>query len=187
MKQKKCSVKACRKLFTPRSSTQQVCSWECAKAHTDALKAKKAASDAKASRVEHRAAKAKLKTRGDYAGEAQSAINAYRRDITRELGCISCGTHNGKMNGGHYRSVGGAVECRFIEINIWCQCERCNSYLSGNLIEYRKRLLSIIGDEKMAWLEGKHEIPHHTIDELKQIKAKYSKLARELKNKLTTY
>jgi hypothetical protein len=33
----------------------------------------------------------------------------------------------------------------------------------------------------VEWIEGKHEAKHYTIDELKEIKQKYTKLARELK------
>jgi len=124
-------------------------------------------------RKEHREAKEKLKSRQDWMREAQTAFNAYRREITKHLGCISCGTHNGKMNGGHYRSVGSSPETRFVEENVWCQCERCNSYLSGNLTNYRIALVKLIGISAIEKLEGYHSPAKYTIEDLKTITKSY--------------
>lgn len=72
---------------------------------------------------------------------------------------------------------------RFEPLNVWIQCEKCNSYLSGNLINYRIYLIAKIGRDKLEWLEGKHEPKKYSIEELKDIKAKYSRLAREIKSR----
>ena len=169
------TCKACKVKFEPKRPMQSCCDIPCAITHANNLKAKKQRSD-------YKEGKKKLKTKSDYAKEAQISINRYRREFTRHLGCISCGTHQGQMQGGHFRSVGGHGELRYVEENIWCQCSRCNERLSGNLLEYRKRLITLIGVEKVEWLEGKHEIPHHTIDDLISIKKKYDKLFKELNN-----
>lgn len=170
-KPRKC--KHCRTKFVPERPFIVWCSHECGAELAKAKIARQNALKAKKERKEYRDAKERIKTRGDYAREAQIAINAYRRELTRNLGCISCGTHNGKMNGGHYRSVGSSPETRFIEENIWCQCERCNSYLSGNLINYRKNLIKRIGIERVEWLEGNHEPQKYTIQDLKSIACSY--------------
>lgn len=162
------TCKVCKVKFTPAKPLQSVCSPLCAIEHMKVAKAKK-------ERKEHRVAREKLKSRSDWMRETQIAFNAYRREATKHLGCISCGTLNGKANGGHYRSVGSSPETRFNEDNVWCQCERCNSYLSGNLINYRTTLVQLIGLERVEKLEGKHEPNKYTIDDLKAIKAEYKK------------
>jgi hypothetical protein len=51
---------------------------------------------------------------------------------------------------------------------------------SGNILEYRIRLVKKIGQSAVDWLEGPHEAKRYTIDELKEIKARYRRLLREL-------
>lgn len=73
--------------------------------------------------------------------------------------CISCRQLKpiSQMNAGHfypkeplaYRAV------RFDLDNIHGQDVRCNKYLSGNLIEYRKNLLIKIGENRLRQLEQK--------------------------------
>jgi hypothetical protein len=55
--------------------------------------------------------------------------------------------------------------------------------LSGNLINYRINLAKKIGVDLVEWLEGPHEPKKYTIEQLREIKATYSRKARELKNK----
>jgi len=130
----------------------------------------------------YRERKEKLKTRSDYLKEAQVEFNRYIRERDKNQGCISCGRNNGsKANAGHYRSVGAFPELRYCEDNCYLQCEHCNTYLSGNLIEYRKRLVQRVGIEKVEWLEGPHGQLKLTIEELKQIRDKYRVMAKSLK------
>jgi len=172
-KPKKC--KECKQVFVPKRNLQSVCGPLCAIAHSNKLKVKK-------DRKEYREAKEKIKSRGDWLREAQIAINAYRRESTKHLGCISCGTFNGKANGGHYRSVGSSPETRFVEENIWCQCERCNTHLSGNLINYRIALVQRIGLDRVEWLESAHPAKHYSIDDLKLLKSEYKQKLKQLIN-----
>ena len=39
----------------------------------------------------------------------------------------------------------------------------------------------MIGAEAVAWLEGRHEAKHYSIDDLKAIKAEYRQKLRELR------
>lgn len=139
---------------------------------------------AREARKAQRAAREKLKTRRDWAREAQAAFNAYIRERDHDQPCISCGRHHhGQWHAGHYRSVGAAPELRFEPLNVHKQCAPCNNHKSGNAIEYRINLLSRIGAEAVAWLEGPHEPKRYTVDELKEIKRHYARAARELRKK----
>jgi hypothetical protein len=174
VKQKNC--KACGGLYTPRTTTQKACTWQCSLALVK--KGKK-----KEFNKETRQIKAAIKSKGDWTQEAQMAFNKYIRVSSYGEPCFSCGRNTGaKMNAGHYLSVGGHPELRFEEDNCHLQCEHCNSFLSGNVARYRINLIEKIGLERVEWLEGPHEAKNYTIDDLKEIKAKYTEMARELSN-----
>lgn len=68
-------------------------------------------------------------------------------------------------------------------MNVHKQSAPCNNHLSGNQAEYRKRLIKKIGEAEVLRLESDHEPKHYTIDDLKEIKAKYTAMAKELKKK----
>lgn len=175
----------CSTLYKPARAMQpgRVCNDpECqAKFALDAI-AKQRTARLKVERKATREAKEKLKTRSDYIKEAQIAVNAYRRELLKDEPCISCGRHHsGQYHAGHYISVGSHPELRFEELNIWKQCQPCNTHLSGNLINYRKALVARIGLEKVEWLEGKHEPKNYSISDIKEIIIKYKGLLNELK------
>lgn len=135
----------------------------------------------KARKRETRAAKQKLKSRGDWMKEAQIAFNRFIRARDVDLPCISCGRHHqGQYHAGHYRSVGANPELRFVLFNNNKQCSACNTHLSGNLINYRINLLDRVGADVIEWLEGPHEPKKYTIEELKEIKQGFNAWAREL-------
>ena len=89
---------------------------------------------------------------------ATKYFNAYirRRDISD--GCISC-TEGKVENAGHFLSAGHHSAFRFHEKNVHGQCVKCNLYLSGNLLNYRKGLVKKIGLEKVEWLESQTNKP----------------------------
>ena len=161
------ACKVCSREFTPKRPLQSVCGLVCAK---------KVPAKARKTRQEA------LKTRSQWLREAQAQFNAWIRARDSGLGCISCGTHNGKANAGHYRSTQACPELRLCDENVHLQCERCNTYLSGNLIEYRKALIHRIGAERVEWLEGPHEAKKYAIDDLKAIKQTYRDKLRVLQN-----
>ena len=168
------TCRACRTKFEPTRIGQVACDWECAIKYTLSLKTAR-------DRKETKERKAKLKTRRDWLREAQSAFNRFIR--TRDMGrpCISCGRHHtGQIHAGHYLSTGARPELRFDERNVHAQCAPCNNHLSGNIVLYRKGLIAKIGQEAVNALEGPHEPKHYTVDDLKQIKADYTRMAREL-------
>jgi hypothetical protein len=70
---------------------------------------------------------------------------------------------------------------RFDEDNVHLQCERCNSFLSGNLIEYRANLISKIGQERFDQLEARARVTRKfTKDELKEIIKTYKNKIKNL-------
>ena len=84
---------------------------------------------------------------------ATENFNAFIRERDKDLGCVSCGSFSGPMQAGHYYSAGHHPGLRFNIDNCHNQCVKCNMYLSGNLIEYRKGLLSRIGAINLQKLE----------------------------------
>jgi hypothetical protein len=118
---------------------------------------------------EKKVRKEALKTRSEWLKDLQDVFNTFIRLRDKDKPCISCGTFTGKMNAGHYKSVGGSPELRFNELNVHKQCEYCNTHLSANLIEYRIGLVKRIGVEQVEFLERKdHEPLKLTVDEIKE-------------------
>ena len=118
--------------------------------------------------------KADLMTVQDYIKIAQQVFNKYIR--LRDAGnvCISCQKKPLKENAGHFYNANNHWSVRFDERNVHLQCEHCNTYLSGNLIEYRKQLINKIGIEQLTLLELEaNKTRKFTIDELKEIINKY--------------
>lgn len=92
------------------------------------------------------------RTLGNLVVEAQRHFNAYirSRDLGRE--CISCGGWH-KLEAGHFYSAGKYQALRFDETNVHGQCRSCNYFKSGNLLEYRKRIINRISTEQLKRLD----------------------------------
>lgn len=175
IKRKKKKCRNCKSEFEPFQTTQIACSHNCAIELVNAKKRKEY--DQETKRL-----KQKIKTRQQWLKEAQQAFNEYVRTRDEKLPCISCGRHhNGQYHAGHYLSVGATPELRFHPFNNNKQCAPCNNHLSGNIVKYRPALIAKIGLECVEWLEGPHEPQKWTIDEIKEIKAYYKQLTKELK------
>ena len=176
MRPKKC--KSCKEIFTPTRPLQQACSPLCA---IELVKLQRAKKEAK----EHREAKQRIKSRADWMREAQAAFNAYIRVRDAHLPCVSCGRfHEGQWHAGHYRTTKAAPELRFHPFNNNKQCPVCNNHLSGNIVEYRPRLIEKIGLTNVEWLEGPHQVHKWTIDDLKEIKSYYKDLLKTLQQNI---
>jgi hypothetical protein len=170
-KPKKCKV--CRTEFKQFTTIDTWCSPDCAIELIKRNKEKKAKAEAKLIRKDCRERRIKLKSKSDWFREAQTAFNAYVRARDAGQACISCQKPPKKKNAGHYKSVGGHPELRFHPFNNNLQCEHCNTYKSGNQIEYRIHLIDKIGIDNVEWLEGPHEIQHLTIEDIQEIKGYY--------------
>ncbi|MBL4622896.1 MAG: recombination protein NinG [Immundisolibacteraceae bacterium] len=143
----------------------------------------------KQERAEHRAAKVRLKTAGEYVKEAQASINAYVR--IRDYGntCICCGAQmnwhklGGAVDAGHYRSRGAASHMRFNLFNIHAQSVKCNRFLSGNVVDYRINLIKKIGLAKVEAIECDNTPRKFTIEYLQRVKKIFNKKTRLYKRK----
>jgi len=171
--------KACNTTFIPKYFNQKFCvdNDECLKAFSDYAKITKE----KTERKEWTERKSKLKkemlTVQDYLKIAQQVFNAYIRKRDQGKNCISCQKPCKKENAGHYFNSNNHWNVRFNELNVHLQCEACNTYLSGNLIEYGINLEKLIGaDEFIILREEAYKTRKFTRDELKEIIEKYKKL-----------
>lgn len=138
----------------------------------------------KQQRVQHKADKERIKTKAEWAKEAQASVNSYIRARDHGKPCISCdqASNIGRRHASHYRSVGACTQLRFNTFNIHASCAQCNSKKSGNILEYRIRLIKKIGQEKVDWLETQNKITRYDIEYLKRIKRIFAKRARVINN-----
>jgi hypothetical protein len=126
--------------------------------------------------------KADLETVQDLVKAAQLVFNKYIRERDKDELCISCKQTPKKVNAGHFWNANNHWNVRFDEDNVHVQCERCNSFLSGNLLEYRTNLCLKIGQERFDQLEARARITRKfTKDELKELIKKYKEKYNQLK------
>ena len=176
MKCKNCRDKFIPKVFNIKYCDKELCRSVMIKEALKKSKAKKVKEWNKEKKVRKEA----LKTLSEYKKELQVIFNKFIRLRDKGLNCISCNKPAKKENAGHYRSVGGNPELRFEELNNNLQCEYCNTYLHGNLIDYRINLIKKIGIKKVEWLEGKHDPKHYTIEQIKGLKVMYRLKIKQL-------
>lgn len=88
----------------------------------------------------------------DLLKKAQIVFNKFIRERDKDFGCISC--NSSVDHAGHYLSQGHHSALRFNEVNVNGQCLRCNNFLHGNLINYRKGLVKKYGEQKVLFLEN---------------------------------
>lgn len=182
MSNKKRKCKHCKAFKPALNGLQTPVGYFCCYEHAQAWslkngaqkRAKIAREEVKQKAQERRERKEKLRDRRWYEKKAQQVFNKWIRERDKDNPCISCQTvMTKKINAGHYRSVGSSPQLRFNPKNCHAQCEKCNSYLSGNIADYRKNLTSKIGLENVEALENNNELKKWSIEELKSIIQKY--------------
>jgi hypothetical protein len=167
--------KNCKDKFTPIRFNMKYCTEiECLQAFTAEIKAKTWTEKKKKWTTE-------LKTTSDWLKDAQKVFNTYIRTRDEGKTCISCNQPiNGVKHASHYLSSGGHSNVRFHEDNVWVSCYKCNVMLSGNQIEYRKRLIEKIGNDRVQWLEENgNQVKKWELDELKLLIKIYKKKTKE--------
>lgn len=104
--------------------------------------------------------------------KVQVRVNKFIRERDKDKGCISC---RGKVTqAGHYIAQGSSSFLRFNEDNIHGQCAGCNTFKSGNLIEYRIELINRIGEDRIKWLEdNRRTVKRWKRYELEELLEKY--------------
>jgi len=176
--------KHCREYFPSEDGVKVPAGWFCSFGHATEFARSKAKRDTERKhRKEYKEAKEKLKTLSDHLRESQQVFNAYIRERDKDQPCISCGNHHGgQYHAGHYLSVGARPNLRFDEMNVHKQCQPCNTHLSGNLINYRIKLIEKIGIAEVDRLESDQEPKRYRIDDAKRIKAEYKQKLKELRD-----
>lgn len=178
IKDKHC--KACGAVFIPRKPLQKVCGIECSLKYGTRIAREKRE---KAERAMLKAKKEDLKTKSDLLNELQVIFNRYIRLRDAHQPCISCGRHHkGQYHAGHYKSRGAHPELRFCEDNVFKQCSVCNNHRSGEILGFREGIINRIGEERLAWVEGPHEMPHWTKDEIREMKNKYRQKIKDIES-----
>ena len=176
---RKCKV--CRTEYEPTKPMQTVCGFDCALTLSFSERAKAEKVALVKDKRETKQKLDKLKTKAQWAKEAQSAFNKFIRLRDHDQPCISCGRHHGgQYQAGHFLSVGARPELRFSELNVHKQCAPCNTHLSGNAVLYRRALVAKFGAEFVEQLEGPHQPRRDTIEDLQSIKAIYTALTKKL-------
>jgi len=96
--------------------------------------------------------------------------------------CYTCGkvAHYKEMQNGHFWSR-THLSTRFNEDNCKIQCVGCNIFKKGNYIEYTKRLLKELGEEKFNELE---QLKNSTV---KISKAEYEQMIEHYNQKIKEY
>jgi hypothetical protein len=168
--------KNCKEKFEPIRFNMKYCTEIiCLRAFSDDIKAKQW-------QKTKQKMKADLETVQDIVKAAQMVFNKYIRERDKDELCISCKQKPKKENAGHFYNANNHWNVRFDEDNVHLQCERCNSFLSGNLIEYRANLISKIGQERFDQLESRARLTRKfTKDELKELVKKYKEMYNQLK------
>ena len=168
----------CKEKFEPIRFNQKYClNEECIRVFVEEAKAK----TWKKTKAKM---KADLMTLQDYLKLAQITFNKYIRLRDKGNVCISCQKPPKKENAGHFWNANNHWNVRFNEDNVHLQCEHCNTFLSGNLINYRENLLKKIGAEQFNILEVEaKKTRKFTKEELKEIINTYKQKIKQYEGK----
>ena len=170
--------KNCKEKFEPIRFNQKYClESECIRVWVESEKAK----TWKKTKAK---AKLDLMTLSDYLKLTQQVFNKWINLRDKGLPCISCDKPiTGRVNASHFWNANNHYNVRFNEDNVHSSCITCNQYLSGNLIEYRSRLINKIGEEQLTLLELEaKKTRKFTKDELKEIINIYKLKIKQIEN-----
>lgn len=163
----------------PYSSMTKTCSVSCA---LDLVERKKD----KAFKSETRAMKVKLLDTDVkfWKAKAQKVFNEFVRLRDAADGCISCdkpASWSGQWHASHWKSRGARPDLAFNEDNVHKSCSVCNNYMSGNVGEYRVRLVGKIGLFKIGILEADTQKPTPMrVEDYKRIHEEYKLKIKQL-------
>lgn len=177
--------KNCKVKFTPRYFNIKYCEKdECYSAMISVVRAKQNKARVKEEKKATNVMKENLKTKSDYKKILQVLINQIIRLIDKDCPCIATNKFEGKMNAGHYISVGANDTIRFHLDNIHIQSEHSNSYRGGDTIRYQLGLKRVYGVEYFEYVETLQNTPpiRLSIDDLKQKISLARSIVKELKD-----
>lgn len=103
--------------------------------------------------------KENTKTLSDYKADLQKEINLIVRLIDNGHSCIATNKYEGKMNAGHYASVGSNPTLRYHLENIWLQSEHSNMWQSGDTLRYQQGIIKLFGVNYLEYMNSLQSIP----------------------------
>lgn len=180
-KTRTCKNRACRNKFVPARPLQVACCIGCAIILSKQKIQKDQAEQAKKERKADSERKKELKPLHYWAKRAEKACNAFIR--VRDAGdpCISCGTYDApEWHAGHCYTVAARSDIRYHEDNIHLQCPKCNTYQGGMVGEYKKRVVSKIGQERFDALAYVNPAAKKTREYYQEVEAYYKAKLRAL-------
>lgn len=179
-KPRRCKV--CENIFIPKQFMQVGCSIECAIKYSKILKENKVKAEW---RIEKKALTEKLKTLSQYEAEAKKSFQHWVRLRDKNQPCISCNEFEKDLwDGGHYFKAEIYSGLIFDTRNVHKQCRRCNRFLGGNEIQYRRGLINRFGVNFVNKLEedsNEKRNYKYTKSELIAKKIQYDLLIKEMK------
>lgn len=158
------TCKVCKDPFTPFSSLHKACSPKCALALVKIERQREYKQKTTQLRRNFRETDIAF-----WKSKASQMCNKYirARDGAK---CISCGDRSGRQtHAGHFRTRGAASQLQFHWANINSQCARCNTFLSGNLVKYRERLIKKTSPQMVEYLENENSVYKWTLDDYKDV------------------
>lgn len=207
-KQPRRRCKICREWFHPRSFNEWWCSPEHGavfgiqerdKQRQEAIQKaeKERKAEVHAERQSLKIRKLAVKPTSYFKAKAQQAFNEFIRTRDHDQPCISCGEtnppdlHGGQWDCGHFKTVGGFPELRFVELNAHRQCKSCNggsakygAKAKTVAEQYEARLIERIGQAAVDWLNGPHEMTRYRREDYIRIRDEYRAKTRALKKQL---
>lgn len=176
---RKCKV--CRTEFPVFRSLETWCSPACGAELGLRKVAKQKEAAAREERKQTRQQKLDAKPLHYWAKRAEKQFNRFIR--LRDAGdpCISCGTYDSPVwHAGHMYTVKARPDVRFHEDNVHLQCPDCNTYNGGLVGEYRKRVVSKIGQPAMDALVRVNPAFKKSREYYQAVEAKYKGKADQL-------
>jgi hypothetical protein len=169
MKSKKC--KSCKTEFTPKvSTTEQVCSYQCAIELSKIIVTKQRN---QTKRLERDKLKSGLMTKSDYEKALQVKINYMVRLIDEGCKCIGCNKLK-TLEAGHFAARSSHPYIKFHLMNEFGECKFCNNYKSsksdyvdGLIREFGQDIFDYITGLKLEWKDLSWEI-HELKDWIKK-------------------
>lgn len=138
----------------------------------NSLKSKKVKEERQQTKIQ----KEKLKTLSQLEDEAKKSFQKWVRMRDAGKNCISCYENKESYDGGHFKKAEIYSGVIFHEMNCHAQCRKCNRFLNGNELNYRKGLIMRYGEEYANYIEdlaNSTRIKKYTREELIGIKNKY--------------
>ncbi|MDB5822204.1 MAG: protein ninG [Herminiimonas sp.] len=173
---KKCAI--CPDQFTVQRMGQKVCGPMCAIRHAALAKAKAQKAEAALTRAQLQ----DLQKPHYWAKRAEKHCNAFIRLRDQGDPCISCGTYDApEWHAGHCYTVAARPDIRYHEDNIHLQCPSCNTYKGGMVGDYKVRVASKIGQERLDALAYVNPAYKKTREYYQSVEAFYKARIKEFK------